>query len=125
MLTDLIKLDDEVLSKYILNGDKNISFTIFLLRDCFLNILPNLYELSNDLHIIKTDDSFYENVLKLLKNAFQILTLQQLFENDFIIKIFDFILNNLNSTLRCSEVSLYFIYFNDLLKKKKKIFYII
>ena len=104
LLAELLKTDADEIQKYYLSIDAKSKFTILVYQDCFINILPNLNDLSFDLMILKTDSQFYGNFLKLLKCIFQVLTLKQLFENSFIIKIFDYILNNLISSYRCSEV---------------------
>ena len=107
-MAQFVKLDDVEIQKYFNSSNSKSSFTILAYQDCFTKILPNLYDLSKDLNIMKNDSLLYDNTLELIKYTFQVLTLQQLFENDFIIKIFDFILNNLNNSLHCSEVTFLF-----------------
>jgi hypothetical protein len=96
--------DAEEIQNYFHTIDAKLSFTILVYQDCFINILPNLSEISVDLMILKTKSLFYGNFLKLLKSIFQVLNLKQLFSNNFILKVFDYILNNLNSSFPCSEV---------------------
>lgn len=103
LLMSIIEIEKKELSNVVHVNSKSISIELY--RCFFKKILPCLYELSVDIEMIKNDTQFHRTILNLIKYVFQVLTLSQLYENDFILKIFDFILNNLNSTLTCAEVS--------------------